>query len=188
MIRHSRTEVANQTAHNIHELATSKTDSKLRSFIGLWNFFHRFVPNFARIASPLSKCHKKAQTQVLGTLEEEELNALRSLKEKIITSPVLALHKKQGHYTLDTDFYNGQARCVLMQKKDDDKDQPITYWSRTLSDNEKNPHTTHRDCFAVTWATLFFRPYLEGVQFPLRTDHYTLCRILNLADATGRLT
>ena len=64
---------------------------------------------------------------------------------------------------------------------------PIGYWSRALTDAEKNYTTTEKECIAVVWSILTLRPYLYVNTFDLRTDHEALRWVLNLADSSGRL-
>lgn len=83
--------------------------------------FRIFVPNFARIASPSPRCLKKAQAKYLGSLEEDELKALATLKEKLTSSQVISLPKRNGHYTLDRDACHKKVECVLLQDQEDRK-------------------------------------------------------------------
>jgi RNase H-like domain found in reverse transcriptase len=52
---------------------------------------------------------------------------------------------------------------------------------------EKNYSTTEKECLAIVWATLHLRPYLEGQNFIIRTDHHSQRWVLNLSDGQGRL-
>lgn len=75
----------------------------LRSFIGLCSVFCCIVPNCARIAAPISRKSRKDQPHVYTKSSEEELEALRTLKEKLMSPPVLALLRSWGTNTVDTD-------------------------------------------------------------------------------------
>ena len=50
----------------------------------------------------------------------------------------------------------------------------IAYYSKTLSPAEKNYCVTRRELLAVVKAVKYFRPYLYGRAFRLRTDHASL--------------
>ena len=101
---------------------------------------------------------------------------------------MLALPKVGRRYIIDTDACAYQVGCVLLQEQDgDERPKPIGYWSRSLSKSEQNYTTTEQECLAVVWAVLILRPYLEGTEFTIRTDHDSLKLLLNLSDATGRL-
>lgn len=53
---------------------------------------------------------------------------------------------------------------------------------------EKEYDTTNRDFLAVVWDVRMLRPYSGGVWFTTWTDHDELRWILNMADATGKLS
>lgn len=102
------------------------------------------------------------QNKELGSLIEEEMGALEALREMLISSPVLTVQKSNGQYNLDTDDCDRQEGYVLLQRKDYRDTKAIGYWSRTLTDQEKNLDTTHYKYIAVVGAALLLHPYLEG--------------------------
>jgi len=180
-------QVAKKCKEAIMKAFPPRTVKELQSFLGLCNVYRRFVPNFARIAEPLTKKLRKGEPQTFGDLNEEESQAYVRLRDSMISPPVLALPRAGYPYTLDTDACDHQVGCVLMQEQEDGTLRPVGYWSRSLTKAEKNYSTTEKECLAIVWAVLALRPYLEGVRFTLRTDHSALRWILNLSDASGRL-
>lgn len=93
----------------------------------LCNIFPWFVSNFAQIASPLIEGLRKSQIKEIEQLNEEDLTAFLTLQKKLISSPVLALPKKEGKCTLNTDDCPRQITYALLQKQDDNVDRPIAY-------------------------------------------------------------
>lgn len=73
---HGRLKVAKNTADSIRELNLPKTATKLRPLLRLCDVFSWCVPNFAKIASHLSKRLKKTYAKGLRPLKQEEQNAL----------------------------------------------------------------------------------------------------------------
>lgn len=110
-----------------------------------------------------------------------------TLKEKLVSPPLLTLPKQQGISNFGTDACDRQVGCVLLEKQDDGKDQPIRYWSRACKATEKYLDTTHRECHAVVWTVLLLQPNLEGLRFIICTDHHVLQWILNSAEASRHL-
>ena len=146
------------------------------------------MKNFARIAAPLNKKLHKDEPKVFGALSEEEFEAFATLRESLLKPPILALPKVGKHYILETDACNEQVGCILLQEQETAKDyRPIGYWSRTLNTAERNYTTTERECLAIVWGILILRPYLEGTNFTVRTDHDSLRWLLNITDVSGRL-
>jgi RNase H-like domain found in reverse transcriptase len=100
---------------------------------------------------------------------------------------VLALPRTEGALWLNTDASDGQLCCCLFQEQRDGKPLPLWYWSRTLNTAERNYSTTEKECLDTLWAVTHLRPYLEGTEFIVRTDHHALRWVMNLSDAQGRL-
>ena len=187
VVRPGKLQVASKTVDAVQKMHRPTNLTELRSFLGLCNVYRRFVPNFSRIASPLTAKLEKGKDATFPTLTEEEENAFLTLKKKLASPPELALPQSGRTYIVDTDACDKQVGCVLLQEDENDVLHPIGYWSRTLTKPEKNYDATHRECLAIVWAVLVLRPYLEGTHFKVRTDHHSLRWIMNLANASGRL-
>lgn len=167
-----------------HDLNIPTTQTKLHSIIGLCDVFNWCVPSFASIVSPSTGRLRWLQEKELGQLDEEELTALRTLQEKLISPPALALPGNEGSHIFDTDAWDRQIGCVLLRKQDNNVGRPIVYWSKIVNNGEKNIDTTLRECLAVVWAILILSPYLGGTNFTVRTDQHALKWIFNFAEAT----
>ena len=77
---------------NVSALAEAKpprTQTKLRSFLGMCNVYRRFVDHFAKIAVPLTSFLKNGEPDVLPELDEERRSAFETLKTCLISPPVL---------------------------------------------------------------------------------------------------
>jgi hypothetical protein len=123
----------------------------------------------------------------LGPLPPAAIAAFETLRQRLLTPPVLALPRAKGHICLDSDASDGQLGCCLLQDQPDGKPLPLGYWSRTLNSAEQNYSTTEKECLAIVWAINHLRHYLEGADFTVRTDHHALSWVMNLSDAQGRL-
>ena len=152
----------------------------MKSFLGCCNVYRRFVRGFATISSPLSDMLKKdSQTDwdqsIVPTEQQQE--AFETLKSKLIEPPILALPKPGRPYMVDCDASKYGIGAVLLQQQDESKPTEwatVGYFSKTLSKEQRNYSATERECYAVVWAVLTLRPYLEGSHFIVRTDHCLL--------------
>ena len=189
VIRPGRLSLADKNTRALREAKHPSTQTELRSFLGICNVYRRFVPNFARIAAPLNRMLKKGEPKDIDTLLPEQADAFEALKTALLNPPILALPRREGHFTLDTDASEHQVGCCLMQEQPNGDRLPVGYWSRSLNDAERNYSTTEKECLAVVWAVLLLRPYLEGVQFTVRTDHHSLRWVLagTRTESHGRL-
>lgn len=79
----------------IGDLNEPRNVTESRSFIGLCNAFRRFIPKFARIADPLKEKIRTNQPQTIGDLIDEK-NALTTIRERLISPPILALSRAKG--------------------------------------------------------------------------------------------
>ena len=187
VIRPGRLGVAEKNTNALKAAPLPRTQTELRSFLGLCNVYRRFVPRFSAIAAPLNALLAKGTPPQLGPLPSAAITAFNLLRERLLSPPVLALPRAEGALWLDTDASDGQLGCCLIQNQPDGKSLPLGYWSRTLNAAERNYSTTEKECLAIVWAVTHLRPYLEGTEFTVRTDHHALRWVMNLSDAQGRL-
>ena len=147
-----------------------KTVKGVRSFLGFCNYYRRFVKDFAGIASPLFSLTK---TKVPFIWNDECQTAFDRLRKELITAPVLEFPDYTGTFVLDTDASNTSLGAVLSNVINGEE-RPLVYASRVLSKTETNYSTTKREALAVVQAVKWFKPYIWGVKFVLRTDHSSL--------------
>src|SRR5664279_5345640 len=99
--------------------------------------------------------------------------------------PVLALPSYEGSFVLDADASDSAIGAVLWQKQGDEE-RVIAYASRRLSQQEKNYCVTRRELLAVVNFMKYFRHYLLGRQFVVRTDHAALRWLRKIPEPIGQ--
>jgi hypothetical protein len=142
--------------------------------VALCSYYRKFVKDFARIASPLTKFTKKNMRFTWGTEQKEAFDAL---KNNLISTPILAYHNPKMTCLIDCDASNLALGCVLSQfdpDKGPDQAKVIAYGSKTLSEAEKKYDAYRRELLSIVFFTEKFRDYLEGKPFIVRTDHRPL--------------
>ena len=146
----------------ISDWPTPHTIKDVRSFVGLLNFYHRFIPHFANIAGLLNDL---TSTGTVFTWEPKHEEAFSKLKEALMSPPLLDYPLKTDQFDLTTDASDSGLGAVLSTARG----SVIEYASRTLSNAEKKYATTEKECLAIVWAVHKFRHYLIGAHFLLET-------------------
>ena len=140
------------------------------------------MTNFAVITKPLTTLTTKDQEFVWGPRQQE---AFGSLKRRLCSTPVLAYPNFKLPYILTTDAPK-VAIAAIMSKVQDGVERPIAYASRQLNSAEQ-AYTSEIEMLTLVWATKYFRCYLYGTKFIVRTDHFALTYLRNFADHNNRL-
>jgi hypothetical protein len=159
------------------------TIREVQSFLGLSNYYRRFVDNYALTARPLTRLLKKGEKFVWST--ECEI-AFETLKKSLANSPVLSHPDFEKPFILSTDASNFAVGAVLSQEIDG-AEHPVAYASRQLNSAEVNYTVTERELLAIVWAVKYFRCYLYGRKFTICTDHAALRWLFSLLDPNSRL-
>lgn len=123
----------------------------VRSFLGLANYYRRFVKEFAKIAAPLNqlprKDHKFVWTDACET-------TFKALKEALTNAPILAFPNFQEPFHLYTDASSEGIGATLGQFQNG-KEVAIAYAGRDINATERNYSTT--ECEALKELFLVLR-------------------------------
>jgi len=143
-----------------------RTPTEVRSFMGLAGYYRRFVKDFAKIATPLTKLTRKAEK---FTWTEKCEESFQELKNRLTTAPVLVLPDERGDFVIYSDASHKGLGCVLMQH-----DKVIAYASRQLKIHEQKYPTHDLELVAIVFALKIWRHYLYGEKCEIYTDHKSL--------------
>ncbi|KAJ9514191.1 hypothetical protein QJQ45_002279 [Haematococcus lacustris] len=156
----------------VKEWPTPRNLKDLQAFLGLANYFRRFIPNFSSLAAPLTNLTSK---QVAAAYDWEhfggsELEAFDGLKEALCSAPVLALPDFSKPFVVCTDASLVGTGGVLMQDG-----RPIAYTSKKMSPAETRYATGEQELLGIIRAVREWRCYLDGaVDVTILTDHNPL--------------
>ena len=164
------------------EYPTPGNIKQLRRFLGMVAWYARFIKGESSIKVPLVKLlHKSREWK----WEEAQQKAFETLKRALVMAPVLARPDFSKPFVVQCDASNFAIGAVLTQQGEDGE-HPIVYINRVLTPAEKNC-TTEKEHLAMLWAIKKLRPYLEGYQFTVITDHSALKWLYKLKEPSGRL-
>ena len=163
-----------------------KTVKETRSFLGLCSYYRRFVQDFAKTAKPLHELTGK-YARFIWTEECQRIlwRAFKELKKKMTTAPVMAFPRDGDTFILDCDASNGAIGAVLSQIQDG-QEKVIAYASRLYSKAELNYCVTRKELLAVVHFCKYFRQYLLGRDFIIRTDHSALSWLRRMSEPIGQ--
>ena len=159
---------------------------QMRSFLGLVNFYRKFLPNLRDHLSLLSDTLRKISPnkikwdKVLSHCYEEALQLISADVE-------LYIPRKDCEFVIQTDSSSFGIGAVLGQTVEGDF-KPISFISRKLNKAETNYSVIEQECLAIKWAIEYYSNYLYGARFRIRTDHAPLTWLRQNKDRNCRLT
>ena len=152
---------------NILECPAPRDVHEVRSILGLYSYYRRFIPGFSEIAKPLIWLTEKDRR---FQWEDDQETAYRRLQQLMREAPVLAHPRQEGQFILDTDASQEGIGAVLSQIQDGEE-KVIAFGSKVLSKAERNYCITRRELLAVVHFTQQYKHFLLGRQFLVRTDN-----------------
>ena len=160
------------------------TQKEVRSFLGLCNYYRKFVKDYSKIASPLNALLSK-DDKFSWTMECQR--AFDKLKSALTSPPVLAYPDHNKGFILTADASGTAIGYILGQLDDNNQERVIAYGGRSLNIHERKYNITERECLAIIEGIKSFHVYLAGQRFKVFTDHVALKWLMSIKQATGRL-
>lgn len=159
----------------ITNIPRPKDVTDLRSFLGLVNFYARFVRSLSSILAPLHNLLKK---EVDWKWDHECERAFTTIKSILTSAEVLAHYDANKSLILTCDASSRGIGGVLSQPTGvHGRERPVVYVSRALTSAEKHYSQIDREALAIVFCLEKLHQYLYGRQFTLRTDHKPLVSI-----------
>jgi hypothetical protein len=155
------------------------TVSKVRSFLRLAGYYRRFIPNFSKIAKPITELLKKGNKYVGSEACDE---AFKHLKKLLTTSPMLAQLDTAKPFNVYCDASGTGLGGVLMQEG-----RVISYSSRQLRRHEEHYPTHDLELATVVMALWTWRHYLLGNVVHIYMDHKSPTRFEHEATKMARV-
>ena len=187
VIRPGRGRVLEKNLRALRGLRYPKTQTQMKSFLGMCGVYRRFVADFAKIAKPLSALTSTKLPKRLPLPREEDSKAFEELRGRLLAAPILALPRRDGHYIVDVDARYEHLGCCLQKQQPDGEYHPIGYYSSALLPAEKNYFATEIEALGIVWAVTYLRSYLEGAEFLFRCDHRALLSVLTNMSPNARI-
>ena len=164
----------------IRDWPTPTCVKDVRQFVGLAQYFRKFLQGFPTLAAPLTKLFRKYATWHWGSAEQA---AFDGIKNALQSAPCLKLPDPAEHFTMVCDASGVGIGAVLLQQS-----RPVAFDGRKLTDTEGKWSATEQEMLAVVHHMEKWRCYLEGRHFTVVTDHQPNTWFSSQKVLTPRLT
>ncbi|KAL0545258.1 hypothetical protein IC582_020408 [Cucumis melo] len=155
----------------IRDWVIPKSVLELRSFLGLANYYQRFVEGFSKRASSLTELPKK-DVQWSWTLECQA--TFDGLKKVMMEGPVLGIVDVTKPFKVEMDTFNYALGGVLLQNG-----HSIAYKSRKLNAAEKWYTVSEKRDACSSTLLEGLKKYLLGFSFMVKADNNATCHFFN---------
>ena len=150
--------------------------------LGTVQYLSHFLPKLSDVAKPLRQLTEK---EVVFTWQQQQEEALNTIKHLLTSSPVLKYYNVDEDVTLQCDASDKGLGAALLQGG-----QPVAYASQALAKAEQHYAQIEKECMAIVYACEKFDQYLLGRDLiKVETDHKPLVPIFRkpLLSAPKRL-
>ena len=175
-------------------------------FLGLANFYRRFIKNFSRITVPLTKLLKgtdafvkksrrrrrslfRSRTDISnGFFTDETARAFEALKKAFITALVFRYFDSAKSLRIETDVFDKVIEAILCQFNDEGHWHFIAFLSRKLISAKCNYEIYNKELLAIVKSFKHWRHYLESAvhEILIFTNHYNLKKFMKTTKLSFR--
>lgn len=153
-----------------------KTIVELKRFLGMVNFYRRFLPHAAAEQAPLNALtvgSKKKKDKSVVQWTDEAKDAFTRCKERLTEATTLAFQNDKAQLSIAVDA-SDTAMGAALQQFVNNAWQPLGFFSEKFNDTQRRYSAYDRELLAAYSGIKHFRHMLEGRSFILYTDHKPL--------------
>nr|VZH98655.1 unnamed protein product [Spirometra erinaceieuropaei] len=155
----------------IRDFPPPTSKRQLQRFLGMVNFYRRFLPNCADLMLPLTNLLSGPKGPL--ELRGHALTAFERIKTSLADATLLTHPAPEAPLSLMVDASTVAVGAVLQQHINNST-RPLAFFSKKLSPAETRYSTFGRELLAIYLAVKHFRHFLEGREFTIFTDHKPL--------------
>jgi len=153
IVSHEGVKVDPNKIKSIKEWKIPTTIKHLRGFLGLKQYYHKFVDNYGRISTPLTTLLKK----YAFSWTPKATKAFEHLKEEMCQAPILATLDFTKTFIVECDSLRNGIGVVLMQEG-----KPISFEICPIKGNYLHKPIYEKEILAIIHALKQWIPYLMG--------------------------
>ncbi len=154
----------------IQNIPSPKSKKELQRFLGITNYFHKFIKGYATLAAPLSAMTGTTKIFEWNAKEEE---SFQTLKQQISLSDHLYFIDYNLPIVLRVDASQYGVGGVLLNVKNGEE-RCIEFISHSFSEAARKWSTYEQEAYAIYYCVIKLESYLFGIKFTLETDHRNL--------------
>ena len=157
----------------IREFPAPTSKKQLTRFLGMVNYYHRFIPMLSEHLRPLYNLQKTGSSKSALPWNQEHQKAFDDTKDALANVTLLNFLKPECELELVCDASNFAIGAVLQQRSAN-LPEPLMFFSRKLKDSQSHYSTYDKELLAIYAAVKHFQYMLEGRPFTIVTDHKPL--------------
>ena len=163
---------------------TPSNVTELKVFLGLINYYGKFISNLSTTAVPLHRLLVKGTEWKWG---EQQETAFQTVKNQLASSKLLVHYDPELQLILSCDASPYGIGAVLAHRFDDGSERPIAYVSWTLAAAERKYCHLDKEALAIVFGLSKFHQYLFGRKFVIYTDHKPLSYLFDASRAVPQM-
>lgn len=169
----------------IQDYPPPKTAKGLRRFLGMINFYRRFLPNASEEQAPLHQMLAGPSVKGSTTLAwtPQQLDTFERCKSSLSRMTLLSHPVRNVPLALVCDASNTAIGAVIQQRIEEDW-QPLAFFSKKMNKAQTQYSAYDRELLAIYESVKHFRHMLEGRHFTIYTDHKPLTFAFQKKDRT----
>lgn len=175
IIEHNQISKSPSKIASIIEMPRPQNNDDVRRFLGLVQYYARFIPNTSTITTPLRKLLTK---NTIFKWSADCQKSFEHLKQEIASDRVLVPYDPELPIQLACDA-SPTGIAGILSHISNNQERPIAFASRSLTQAEQNYSQLDREALAIVFAVGHFFQYVYGRPFKLITDNQPLVRIFH---------
>ena len=168
----------NSKVEAIRNFAKPVTLKDLRRYLGMINYYHKFIEKAASTLAPLTallSATRSTKSNAKLIWNEAADRAFLESKNLLSEATLLSHFDVEAETSVAVDASDYAVAAVLQQKFNDDW-KPIAFFSKKLSPAQLKYSTFSKELYGIYAAIKYFKNYLAGGNFHVLTDHKPIIR------------
>ena len=161
-----------------------KCQKDIQIFLGMSNYYRKFIKNYDMICKPL---YNLLKSDVDFVWDDQCKTAFEKLKMHMQTAPILNYPDFSKAFIVTCDSSGHSIGYMLTQLDENNKERAICFGGRSLRPCETRWSISEKECLALVESVKLWHCYLANQFFTVYTDHIALKYLQKLKQGNSRL-